>query len=62
MNFFINRRWNSVLRRSLTNSFLGVSLVPRAWFLKMTSSSQRRLTPNEDEMEEDIMEGVGEAE
>lgn len=33
--------------KSLTNSFLGVSLTPRAWFLKMTSSSHRLLTPNE---------------
>lgn len=81
MNFFMNRLWNSVRRRSFcgqkrvskkllrartkrgrtTNSFFGVSLVPRAWFLKMTSSSQRLFTPKEEDVVEDIMEGVGEA-
>lgn len=62
INFFKNRLWNSVLSKSLTNSFLGVSLVPRAWFLKITSSSHRLLIPNdEDEPVEDIMEGEGEA-
>jgi hypothetical protein len=45
----------------LTNSFLGVSDTPRAWFLKMTSSSHLRLTPNEVAADEDEMvEGAGE--
>lgn len=35
----INRLWKSDRRRSLTNSFGFLSSVPRAWFLKTTSSS-----------------------
>lgn len=45
--FCINFLWNSERKRSLTNSpFLGLSLWPAVWFLKMRSSSQRRLTAN----------------
>lgn len=44
-HLFINFLWNSDLSKSLTNSpFLGLSSIPAAWFLKMRSSSQRRLT------------------
>lgn len=51
----------TVRSKSLTNSFLGVSDTPRAWFLKMTSSSHLRLTPNEVAADEDEMvEGAGE--
>lgn len=55
----MKRLWNSVRSKSLTNSRLGVSLCPLAWFLKITSSSQRRLIPNEEDEEEDT-EGDGE--
>jgi hypothetical protein len=40
----MNLLWKSDLSRSLTNSLDFLSSVPRAWFLKTTSSSHRRLT------------------
>lgn len=60
MNFLRNFLWNSVLSKSFTNSLLGVSLTPRAWFLKITSSSHLLFTPKELEVTEEE-EGVGEA-
>lgn len=56
MNFL----WNSERNRSLTNSPLGLSLTPAAWFLKIRSSSQRRLTANVPALEdaEDAPPGV----
>lgn len=38
----MKRLWKSDRRRSLTNSLPSCFSVPRAWFLKTTSSSQRR--------------------
>lgn len=35
-------------------------MVPRAWFLKITSSSHRRLTPKEEEVEVEVTDAEGE--
>lgn len=58
-NRFMKALWYCERPRSFKNSCLGLSSV-RAWFLKITSSSQRRLTPNDAALDSEMVDGAGE--